>query len=85
MITSANVSFAIKHIDGKYHLIKTINATNDVGGTYNNSTKQSSSGWDDIELVGWDWVNSTVAHIERLLKARYGERVRVDTNVLIEE
>lgn len=85
MITSANVNFAIKRIDGKYHLIKTINATNDAGDIYNNSTKETSSGWGDIEFIGWDWVNWTVAHIERLLKARYGECVRVNTNVLIEE
>jgi|GEM_PF-6807762 hypothetical protein len=84
MITSANVNFAIKRIDGKYHLIKTINATNDVGDIYNNSTKETSCGWDDIGFIGWDCVNRTVAHVERLLKARYGERVRVDTNVLIE-
>lgn len=57
MITSANVNFAIKHIDGKYHLIKTINATNDIGDIYNNSTRETSSGWDDIEFIGWDWVN----------------------------
>lgn len=85
MITSANVNFAIKRIDGKYHLIKTINATNDAGDIYNNSTRETPSGWDDIEFVNWDYVNSAVSMIERLLKARYGECVRVDTNVLIEE